>query len=177
MYHVTPSRVCELKLLSAVLMWITAWSHPHGCVSWNYRLVVWIVFYPCVTPSRVCELKWIDYQVSYWWRLSHPHGCVSWNLAYPTMTIKALSSHPHGCVSWNCIFIKTGNKVIVSHPHGCVSWNRSNPYHAKGFQSHPHGCVSWNYIKGADIGLGVAVTPSRVCELKYLIWRLYWRIH
>ena len=36
-------------------------------------------------------------------------------------------------------------------------------------KSHPHGCVSWN-IDGALLYPDIAVTPSRVCELK--LWRL-----
>ena len=54
---VTPSRVCELKCKNCVSAVITNKSHPHGCVSWNQRIL------QCrpsgkVTPSRVCELKW-----------------------------------------------------------------------------------------------------------------------
>ena len=58
MYWVTPSRVCELKLIFRCIYKIYQSSHPHGCVSWNN-----------INCSVIIKRT-----------LSHPHGCVSWNL-------------------------------------------------------------------------------------------------
>ena len=36
------------------------------------------------------------------------------------------------------------------------------------YQSHPHGCVSWNAPHCAWVSQTCQVTPSRVCELKWI---------
>ena len=98
---VTPSRVCELKLLFRYSNYITqchtltgVWveilelikeldflmSHPHGCVSWNDLNTWFEVGELRVTPSRVCELKSCPTIPRITHTSSHPHGCVSWNL-------------------------------------------------------------------------------------------------
>ena len=141
------------------------WSHPHGCVSWNFG-----------------KRSFNDDGT-----VSHPHGCVSWNPQIFQQGKRRGGSHPHGCVSWNqrhkgelrtlnsvtpsrvcelkCVFIAP-NLAGVSHTLTGV-WVEilliriSAVWH----ESHPHGCVSWN-LNGRSILWSGHVTPSRVCELK-----------
>ena len=40
--------------------------------------------------------------------------------------------------------------------------------------SHPHGCVSWNILMSFLIAFQIAVTPSRVCELKSEVPDINW---
>ena len=121
---VTPSRVCELKFAPKGKGEKTTKSHPHGCVSWNYKLPRKSLR-PLVTPSRVCELKLYSYSLFLMVFTSHPHGCVSWNSLNDYYIQNLLLSHPHGCVSWNSLELNQFCISSRSHPHGCVSWNYS----------------------------------------------------
>ena len=98
-----------------------------------------------VTPSRVCELKSAAlHTVLYRWR-SHPHGCVSWNLSQ-LFRWKRRDRHTLTGV-WVEIWVwPPQGRAAGSHPHGCVSWNLED-YLVENFNR---------------------VTPSRVCELKWL---------
>ena len=71
------------------------------------------------------------------------------------------------------IFFNQSCKGCKSHPHGCVSWNLGVrwSYLFDGL-SHPHGCVSWNWLKVKKSAMQ-KVTPSRVCELKF-VYRGLW---
>ena len=82
--------------------------------------------------------------------------------------LNRIASHPHGCVSWNCRTSPWVRQGAPSHPHGCVSWNDEKDLeNSPALWSHPHGCVSWNCRSCCFLWVFV-VTPSRVCELKWL---------
>ena len=118
-------------------------------MSWNFHLIAVSARTWRVTPSRVCELKSGTGRHAERYRESHPHGCVSWNVRSSCRTIQLhKKSHPHGCVSWNYILPRKRLLPSLSHPHGCVSWNNA----------------------GKVAGAPTAVTPSRVCELKFQYW-------
>ena len=143
-------------------------SHPHGCVSWN--------FWRCcksqkgiVTPSRVCELKCKIAFASAWTAKVTPSRVCELKSIFLLQFYQLLWSHPHGCVSWNAFINQSAFTPRKSHPHGCVSWNEymvSVTTDDSG--SHPHGCVSWNIIILFAIH-ELLVTPSRVCELKFIL--------
>ena len=124
--------------------------------------------YYLVTPSRVCELKWL---LCRYWRFVPRHTLTGvWVEMNQQCYIKKLFlSHPHGCVSWNISIKPSIANNIKSHPHGCVSWNLIYCWIIQQFpMSHPHGCVSWNHHVFIN-NKRFFVTPSRVCELKYVL--------
>ena len=151
--NVTPSRVCELKFVTSTNIANRSWSHPHGCVSWNFVLI----------------LQHIQFA-------SHPHGCVSWNFNGKNRTAHShevtpsrvcelkspsdcrrqwpTTSHPHGCVSWNRHILCRGFWLIVTPSRVCeLKWYFVRNFH-HWYMSHPHGCVSWNKFTLA-VGCGV----------------------
>ena len=144
------------------------WSHPHGCVSWN-RAKIERANEKCVTPSRVCELK----SGSFWDlssdKRSHPHGCVSWNCNYIRRVKLMIKSHPHGCVSWNVIIPSTWNMIFCHTLTGvwveiCVML-----FSFLSLKSHTLTGVWVEICAWWWIALLLWVTPSRVCELKFIM--------
>ena len=142
---VTPSRVCELKFDEYGKELVTAvMSHPHGCVSWNYRWFWWAANLLCHTLTGV----WVEIcspDLTYWHIWSHPHGCVSWNLLCP-QRIHDRWSHTLTGV-WVEIFTAVGVTYAENVTPSRVCELKYNGV---------------TYYPNSD-----GVTPSRVCELKY----------
>ena len=143
---VTPSRVCELKFSGFISLWSFCKSHPHGCVSWNDMPATSQLLYFRHTLTGV----WVEIELMI---LDDIGAEVT-----PSRVCELKSDKNHRHIKYR----------LGSHPHGCVSWNEQcvkvGTVHGK---SHPHGCVSWNYNKFGKLPKR-KVTPSRVCELKYL---------
>ena len=73
--RVTPSRVCELKLLYLPKTFFGCVTPSRVCELKLYYFLPMDTIQ--VTPSRVCELKSGCPLVLPVFGLSHPHGCVS----------------------------------------------------------------------------------------------------
>ena len=165
-------------------------SHPHGCVSWN---VVFWCLWTCrkVTPSRVCELKSQGRQKLAYARASHTltgvwvemwHWCppIGWRChtltgVWVEMVIIPIADAISAGHTLTGVWVEIPTPPLIeagagSHPHGCVSWNTiTDIYTLMTGRSHPHGCVSWNLgVRWTYLFEGV--TPSRVCELKCVIY-------
>ena len=141
---VTPSRVCELKCQHFWTKSLKLESHPHGCVSWNFKQQKeekdWKV-----TLSRVCELKYFLQGNRTWVRYVTPSRVCELKYVVMIFDHKAPLSHPHGCVSWNS----------VVHPDDYL------------FRGHTLTGV-WVEISYPQSSQGKAsVTPSRVCTENY----------
>ena len=139
---VTPSRVCELKLEEDFAAYFSA----------------------KVTPSRVCELKFVRWWHNRIFKVTPSRVCELKFSAF--LLLKMYFSHTLTGVWVEILEMLYHNDFKTSHPHGCVSWN-AYPVAQSVFQaSHPHGCVSWNLML-SEYFPKTAVTPSRVCELKW----------
>ena len=142
-YQVTPSRVCELKLLWCHSKPFVLRSHPHGCVSWNRQ-------------------RWTTAKKMF---RSHPHGCVSWNFYSVKREWTVIPSHPHGCVSWNNNYLRFVKPTGVTPSRVCeLKWTTRRC----GRKQNCHTLTGvWVEIKHQLINYNEnEVTPSRVCELK-----------
>ena len=121
-----------------------------------------------VTPSRVCELKLFMSDRPNQSKLVTPSRVCELKLVITVPIMPVLSSHPHGCVSWNVVYLIFDNQRSASHPHGCVSWNL--PCWHGWYKVLCHTLTGvWVEIVQPPLFLMISsVTPSRVCELKYL---------
>ena len=135
----------EIVNASFYQLWLL--SHPHGCVSWNFKTGV--------TMSIIFQ--------------SHPHGCVSWNVNTVRNKKQEYRSHPHGCVSWNATAELHVPKKHVTPSRVCELKFGCIYCIIYLLKSHPHGCVSWNCMMNLHQNRK-SVTPSRVCELKFTVW-------
>ena len=207
-YYVTPSRVCELKSDIFSLCRTYAASHPHGCVSWNplhdinyllpYSHTLTGVWVEILNQQRILNQNQRHTLTGVWVEIlsggfhsiahtSHPHGCVSWNLpksfgyaeichtltgvwveiiGYHLRYASFNQSHPHGCVSWNLTKFSLFSIIFQSHPHGCVSWNFTLAIFTIPREVTPSRVCELKFLVVIDILLSISVTPSRVCELK-----------
>ena len=166
-FTVTPSRVCELKLIKYLRNYLSSLSHPHGCVSWNLKVSsgsfkgmrhtltgVWVeIFCACSkslwTYSHTLTGVWVEiapFTVNVAFFISHTLTGVWVEISWSVCGFFRNKSHPHGCVSWNTptnivkpnVYSHTLTGVWVEIPRG---ESRESAL----YSSHPHGCVSWNY--------------------------------
>ena len=144
------------------------WSHPHGCVSWNFNICNFN-FRWLFTPSRVCELKYQGFAKQNY-TISHTLTGVWVEICWDSTASW-----------WFCGHTLTGVWVEINVSKAKFLLNTVTPsrvcelkYFCKFHKSilvtsHPHGCVSWNWI-AVFKGSFRFVTPSRVCELKFLLY-------
>ena len=73
---------------------------------------------------------------------------------------------------WVCFWI------AASHPHGCVSWNALCLFVVYTYVVTPSRVCELKYVIKVCY-IHCVVTPSRVCELKwkFCIWAMYWSCH
>ena len=142
-------------------------SHPHGCVSWNIlrrtdRKRLWVV-----TPSRVCELKFTRRCAILQTRTaSHPHGCVSWNFLHMGANFGEVVTPSRVCeLKSSCVMLFS---FLSRHTLTGVWVEIIATMYSYFSPSHTLTGV-WVEIPNPD-GTDVfrLVTPSRVCELKWI---------
>ena len=118
---VTPSRVCELKLPNPSNVEYSSWSHPHGCVSWNFHFI-WCRHITFVTPSRVCELKYRKY-INEVLKENVTPSRVCELKSEQANRYQGLNRHTLTGVWVEIAKMIKERNPCRSHPHGCVSWN------------------------------------------------------
>ena len=142
--HVTPSRVCELKLLRMKKFSQEAVVTPSRVCELKFHMRHLPDARCSVTPSRVCELKCTKHLAGW---------CKLWVTPSRVCELKLFSLSD---ASGRWCHTLTGVWVEI--------WV-AEVYCEMGAESHPHGCVSWNISALIETILS-NVTPSRVCELK-----------